>query len=135
MEVVTDMKINFRKLWRFLVLVIYFGIILYNCTFNNPQISSSYPCQPVLEIEEEIYFGNLVANSKTISKEISLFNHGSKSGEFKLKYSGDKPIAIMPSSGSVPSKSVQLIKVYINDLSSIRFVFFAHIHLAVIILD
>lgn len=110
-------------------------MILYNCTFNNPQISSSYPCQPVLEIEEEIYFGNLVANSKTISKEISLFNHGSKSGEFKLKYSGDKPIAIMPSSGSVPSKSVQLIKVYINDLSAIRFVFSAHIHLAVIILD
>ncbi|XP_052708553.1 cilia and flagella-associated protein 47-like isoform X1 [Crassostrea angulata] len=71
----------------------------------------AYPCQPVLEIEEEIYFGNLVANSKTISKEISLFNHGSKSGEFKLKYSGDKPIAIMPSSGSVPPKSVQLIKV------------------------
>lgn len=99
----------------------------------NLQISSSYPCQPVLEIEEEIYFGNLVANSKTISKEISLFNHGSKSGEFKLKYSGDKPIAIMPSSGSVPPKSVQLIKVYIKDLSAIRFVFYTHIHQAVII--
>ena len=73
--------------------------------------TSSYPCQPVLEVEEEVYFGNLVANSKTISKEISLFNHGSKAGEFKLKYSGDKPIAIMPSSGTVPPKSVQLIKV------------------------
>ena len=52
-----------------------------------------------------------MANSKTIAREISLVNHGSKSGDFKIKYSGDKPIAIMPTSGSVPPKSVQLIKV------------------------
>ena len=70
-----------------------------------------YPTQPILEVESEVNFGNLVANSKTISKEIALTNHGSKSGEFKIKYSGDKPIVIMPSSGSVPPKSVQLIKV------------------------
>ena len=57
-------------------------------------------------------FGTVVANSKTIAREISLINHGSETGEFKIKYSGDKPIAIMPTSGSVPPKSVQLIKVY-----------------------
>ena len=35
----------------------------------------------------------------------------SKAGDFKIKYSGDKPIAIIPSAGSIPPKSVQLIKV------------------------
>ena len=64
-----------------------------------------------------VEFGNVVANSKTIAREISLVNHGSKAGEFKIKYSGDKPIAIMPTSGSVPPKSVQLIKVYIIKIS------------------
>lgn len=67
--------------------------------------------QPMLEIEDVVDFGNLVASSKTIAKEISLINHGSKAGEFKLKYSGDKPLAIVPTSGNVPPKSVQLIKV------------------------
>ncbi|XP_060072017.1 cilia and flagella-associated protein 47-like [Ylistrum balloti] len=71
----------------------------------------AYPPQPLLEIEQVVNFGNLVANSKTVSHEISLVNHGSKAGDFKIKYSGDKPIAIMPSSGSVPPKSVQMIKV------------------------
>lgn len=65
----------------------------------------------MLEIEEVVDFGSLVASSKTISKEIALTNHGSKAGEFKLKYSGDKPLAIVPTSGNVPPKSVQLIKV------------------------
>jgi hypothetical protein len=51
--------------------------------------------QPMLEIEDVVDFGNLVASSKTIAKEISLINHGSKAGEFKLKYSGDKPLAIV----------------------------------------
>ena len=52
-----------------------------------------------------------MAKSKVISREIPLFNHGSKAGDFKIKYSGDKPIAIIPSAGSIPAKSVQLIKV------------------------
>ena len=76
-----------------------------------PAIPSRYPPQPILEVDQIVDFGNVVANSKTIAREISLVNHGSKSGEFKIKYSGDKPIAIMPTSGSVPPKSVQLIKV------------------------
>lgn len=60
----------------------------------------------MLEIEEEIYFGNLVVNSKIILKEIFFFNYGFKLGEFKLKYFGDKFIVIMLSSGFVLFKSV-----------------------------
>ncbi|XP_052240686.1 cilia- and flagella-associated protein 47-like isoform X3 [Dreissena polymorpha] len=71
----------------------------------------AYPTKPMLEIEQTVDFGNVVANSKTIAREISLVNHGSKSGEFKIKYAGNQPIAIMPTSGTVPPKSVQLIKV------------------------
>jgi len=70
-----------------------------------------YPTKPILEIDQSVDFGHVVANSKTIAREISLINHGSKSGEFKIKYAGNQPIAIMPTSGSVPPKSVQLIKV------------------------
>ena len=73
----------------------------------------------MLEIEQVVDFGNLVANSKTVSHEISLINHGSKAGEFKIKYPGEKPIAIMPSSGSVPPKSVQMIKVPVVVFSNI----------------
>ena len=65
----------------------------------------------MLVLEGPVNFGNVVANSKVIAKEVTLYNHGSKEGEFKLKYSGDKPIAIIPSSGKVPANSAQLIKV------------------------
>ncbi|XP_053397416.1 cilia- and flagella-associated protein 47-like isoform X4 [Mercenaria mercenaria] len=72
---------------------------------------AAYPTKPKLEVDQSVDFGNVVANSKTIAREISLVNHGSKAGEFKIKYAGNQPIAIMPTSGSVPPKSVQLIKV------------------------
>ena len=63
-------------------------------------------------------FGNVVANSKVNSREISVYNHGSKDGDFKIKYTGDKPIAIVPSSGKVPPHSAQVIKVeYVTKLS------------------
>ncbi|KAL4233464.1 hypothetical protein ACF0H5_008145 [Mactra antiquata] len=71
----------------------------------------AYPTKPILEVDQSVDFGNVVANSKTLAREISLVNHGSKPGEFKIKYAGNQPIAIMPTSGSVPPKSVQLIKV------------------------
>lgn len=72
---------------------------------------AAYPTKPILEVDQMVDFGNVVANSKTIAREISLVNHGSKSGDFKIKYAGNQPIAIMPTSGSIPPKSVQLIKV------------------------
>ena len=56
-------------------------------------------------------FGNVVANSKVIAREVTIYNHGAKEGEFKIKYHGDKPIAIIPSSGKVPANSAQVIKV------------------------
>lgn len=39
------------------------------------------PCS-CLEIESEINFGTVIANSKVISKEISIANHGSSSGKY-----------------------------------------------------
>ncbi|XP_064627283.1 cilia- and flagella-associated protein 47-like isoform X2 [Lineus longissimus] len=71
----------------------------------------AYPCQPILTIQGPVNFGNVVACSKVISKEISVINQGSKSGEFKVKYSGDIPISVIPSSGNVPPKTAQIIKV------------------------
>lgn len=35
-----------------------------------------------LETESEINFGTVTANSKVISKEISIANHGSSSGKY-----------------------------------------------------
>lgn len=35
-----------------------------------------------LEIESDINFGTVIANSKIISKEINIANHGSSSGKY-----------------------------------------------------
>ncbi|NXF95765.1 CFA47 protein, partial [Eubucco bourcierii] len=64
-----------------------------------------------LEIESEISFGAVIANSKIISKEISIANHGSSSGTFKVSYDGVVPLNIEPTSGVVEPKSVKMIKV------------------------
>ncbi|XP_048239518.1 cilia and flagella-associated protein 47-like isoform X3 [Haliotis rufescens] len=71
----------------------------------------AYPSQPVLEIGKQVDFGNIVANSRVVAREITLHNHGSKAGEFKIKYSGDKPLAVIPSSGTIMPKTTQVIKV------------------------
>ncbi|CAM4444816.1 unnamed protein product [Lepidochelys kempii] len=64
-----------------------------------------------LEIEPEINFGTVIANSKVISKEISITNHGSSPGAFKINYNGSVPVNIVPSSGMVEPKTLQLVKV------------------------
>ncbi|NXP75263.1 CFA47 protein, partial [Ramphastos sulfuratus] len=64
-----------------------------------------------LEIESEISFGAVIANSKIISKEISIANRGSSSGTFKVSYDGVDPLNIEPTSGVVEPKSVKMIKV------------------------
>ncbi|XP_042644204.1 cilia- and flagella-associated protein 47 [Tyto alba] len=64
-----------------------------------------------LEIESEINFGALIANSKIISKEISVANHGSSSGTFKVSYNGVVLLNIEPTSGVVEPKSVEMFKV------------------------
>ncbi|XP_041462969.1 cilia- and flagella-associated protein 47-like isoform X1 [Lytechinus variegatus] len=72
---------------------------------------SAYAPQPVLELESPVDFGTVVRNSKVLSKEISLYNHGSLSGMFKIKYSGSEPFTIFPLQGIVKPKSVQTIKI------------------------
>ncbi|NWR54420.1 CFA47 protein, partial [Bucorvus abyssinicus] len=64
-----------------------------------------------LEIESEISFGAVIANSKIISKEISIANRGSSSGTFDISYDGVVLLNIEPTSGVVEPKSVETIKV------------------------
>ncbi|NXN27699.1 CFA47 protein, partial [Nycticryphes semicollaris] len=64
-----------------------------------------------LEIQSEINFGAVIANSKIISKEISIANHGSSSGTFKISYDGVVLLSIEPTSGVVEPKSVKMVKV------------------------
>ncbi|MGH0144520.1 UNVERIFIED_CONTAM: hypothetical protein FKN15_016434 [Acipenser sinensis] len=64
-----------------------------------------------LDIESEVDFGKVVANSTVLSKEIGIVNHGSAPGAFKIKYQGYLPITIVPTSGIVEPKTMQLIKV------------------------
>ncbi|KAL8606797.1 hypothetical protein ACOMHN_049626 [Nucella lapillus] len=70
-----------------------------------------YPTRPTLELQKSVDFGNVLANSKVIAREITLVNSGSKAGEFKIDYGGNKPIAIIPNQGTIPADSVQIIKV------------------------
>ncbi|KFQ17979.1 Uncharacterized protein CXorf22, partial [Merops nubicus] len=63
------------------------------------------------EIESEISFGAVIANSKIISKEITIANHGSSSGMFKISYDGVVLLNIEPTSGVVKPKSVKTVKV------------------------
>ncbi|XP_072178621.1 cilia- and flagella-associated protein 47-like [Diadema setosum] len=72
---------------------------------------SAYAPQPVLELEGPVDFGTVVRDSKVLSKEISLYNHGSLAGMFKIKYSGQEPFTIFPLQGIVKPKTVQTIKI------------------------
>ncbi|KFQ55701.1 Uncharacterized protein CXorf22, partial [Nestor notabilis] len=64
-----------------------------------------------LEIESEMNFGTVTANSKVISKEISIANHGSSSGTFKVSYDGALLLNIEPIRGVVEPKSMKTVKV------------------------
>ncbi|NWJ00208.1 CFA47 protein, partial [Crypturellus undulatus] len=64
-----------------------------------------------LEIEPEINFGTVIVNSKIINKEISITNHGSSPGTFKLLYDGVVLVNIEPISGVVEPKTVKMIEV------------------------
>ncbi|XP_009581058.1 PREDICTED: uncharacterized protein CXorf22 homolog, partial [Fulmarus glacialis] len=64
-----------------------------------------------LETESEINFGAVIANSKIISKEISIANHGSASGTFKISYDGVVLLNIEPTTGVVEPKSIKTVKV------------------------
>ncbi|KFP84701.1 Uncharacterized protein CXorf22, partial [Acanthisitta chloris] len=64
-----------------------------------------------LETESEVNFGEVVADSKIISKEFSIANHGSCSGKFKISYDGVVLLNIKPTSGVVEPKSVKMVNV------------------------
>ncbi|XP_003218974.3 cilia- and flagella-associated protein 47 isoform X1 [Anolis carolinensis] len=66
-----------------------------------------------LQIEPEINFGTVIANSKVINTEIKITNSGSSPGTFAIKYTGSVPIIIEPTSGVVEPRSVQLVKLEI----------------------
>ncbi|XP_044297815.1 cilia- and flagella-associated protein 47 isoform X4 [Varanus komodoensis] len=66
-----------------------------------------------LEIEPEINFGTVIANSKVINKEIRITNYGSSTGTFDIKYRGTVAIVIAPTSGVVEPHSAQSVKIEI----------------------
>nr|XP_023490286.1 cilia- and flagella-associated protein 47 isoform X1 [Equus caballus] len=80
-----------------------------NKTLEIPLIGLIPSCQ--LEIESEVNFGTLVANSKVHCKEIIIINHGRVPGIFKTEYQGQLPIVIFPTDGVVEPKSSVVVKV------------------------
>ncbi|XP_023596330.1 cilia- and flagella-associated protein 47 [Trichechus manatus latirostris] len=80
-----------------------------NRTIEIPLAGLIPSCQ--LEIESEVDFGTLVANSKVYCKEINIINHGKAPGIFITEYHGGLPILIFPTSGIVDAESSTIIKV------------------------
>ncbi|XP_053790649.1 cilia- and flagella-associated protein 47 isoform X2 [Vidua chalybeata] len=64
-----------------------------------------------LEIESEVNFGEMTANNKLVTKEISISNHGTISGVFRILYDGVVLLNIKPARGVVKPKSVRKIEV------------------------
>ncbi|XP_074672980.1 cilia- and flagella-associated protein 47 [Strix aluco] len=84
-------------------------LLIENDTVDIPLLGLIPCCY--LEIESEINFGAVIANSKIISKEISIANRGSSSGTFKVSYDGVILLNIEPTSGVVQPKSIKTVKV------------------------
>ncbi|XP_027672760.2 cilia- and flagella-associated protein 47 [Falco cherrug] len=84
-------------------------LLIEDDTVDIPLLGLSPCCY--LEIESEINFGAVIANSKIISKGISITNHGSSSGTFKISYDGVVLLNIEPISGVVEPKSIKTVKV------------------------
>ncbi|NXD02891.1 CFA47 protein, partial [Certhia familiaris] len=64
-----------------------------------------------LEVESEVNFGEMIANNKLVTKEISIANRGTTSGAFRISYNGIVLLNIKPARGVVKPKSVRKIKV------------------------
>ncbi|NWV59822.1 CFA47 protein, partial [Malurus elegans] len=64
-----------------------------------------------LEIESKIDFGEMIANNKTVTKKISIANHGSVAGGFRILYGGVVLLNIRPARGVIKAKSVKTIEV------------------------
>ncbi|KAB0402002.1 hypothetical protein E2I00_002151, partial [Balaenoptera physalus] len=83
-----------------------------NKTVEIPLIGLILSCQ--LEIESEVNFGTLVANSKVYCKEINIINHGRVPGMFKTEYQGQLPIVIFPTSGIVQPNLQDRPDIFLN---------------------
>ncbi|NWX56663.1 CFA47 protein, partial [Promerops cafer] len=64
-----------------------------------------------LDTESEVDFGEMIANDKLVTKEISIANRGTISGVFRISYDGVVLLNIKPARGVVKPKSVRKIKV------------------------
>ncbi|XP_071992034.1 cilia- and flagella-associated protein 47 isoform X2 [Engystomops pustulosus] len=84
-------------------------VVVDNEAIEVPLLGFTPSCY--LEIDPEVSFGSIVANSKVVYKEIAVANHGSSPGTFKIKYTGHLPITISPASGIVQPKTMQMLKV------------------------
>ncbi|XP_054422311.1 cilia- and flagella-associated protein 47 [Pteronotus mesoamericanus] len=84
-------------------------IVVGNKAVEIPLIGLIPTCQ--LEIEPEVDFGTVVANSKVYCKEIKITNHGKVKGIFTIEYQGQLPIAIFPTDGIVEPMSSTTVKV------------------------
>ncbi|XP_040859058.1 cilia- and flagella-associated protein 47 [Ochotona curzoniae] len=84
-------------------------ITIGNKTITIPLIGLIPTCQ--LEVQSEVHFGTLVANSKVYTKEINIFNRGRAAGKFNTQYNGELPIVILPTIGIVQPKSSMTIKI------------------------
>ena len=73
-----------------------------------------YTPSPQLELSGPADFGVTVADGKVLRKEIFVLNEGSLPGEFKIRYTGNEPITIMPSGGIVRPGAKQGVKVNKN---------------------
>lgn len=71
----------------------------------------SYSPQPLLDLEGPVDFGCVVRNCKVLSKEITLYNHGTLPGNFTISYSGEKPVTIKPTKGTLKPHTAQNVKV------------------------
>ncbi|XP_026647666.2 cilia- and flagella-associated protein 47 isoform X1 [Zonotrichia albicollis] len=64
-----------------------------------------------LEIQSEVNFGEMIANSKLVTKQISISNRGTIAGIFKISYDGVVLLNIKPLRGVVKPKSTRKIRV------------------------
>ena len=76
---------------------------------------------PLLDMEGPVDFGLVVANSRVVSQEVALINHGSVKGSFSIQYEGPLPIVISPTTGEVDPKTIQLIKVDLATENPVKF--------------
>ncbi|NWY96469.1 CFA47 protein, partial [Loxia curvirostra] len=64
-----------------------------------------------LEIETEVDFGEMIANSKLVTKHVSVSNRGTISGVFRISYDGVVLLNIKPVRGVVKPKCERKIRV------------------------